>query len=99
MKGIIWYYTDRKYGLDRFEQLIKDYEKIKIKAVKRSVSQFNYSVTFENGDNWILVSANTASRSQACNVGLIERGTPENIIHEIIMPCIKNYPYRAYNYY
>ena len=99
MKGIIWYYSNRKHGLDRFKRLIKDYEKINIKAVKKSAGQYNCCVTFENGDFWMLVQAKDASRGQSCNIGLIEYGTPEDIVSQIIMPCIKSFPYRAYNYY
>lgn len=93
--GIIWYYTGQAIGQERLKQLIQDYKSIKIETIKLT----NNSVLFDNGDFWKTVSANSNSRGCCCNVGLIERGTPEKIIHTLIMPCIKAYPYRAYNYY
>lgn len=82
-------------GLQRLEQLINEYRRIRIEVIHRTQTE----VTFDNGDLWKVVPADDRSRGQACNVGLIERGTPEDVIHTRIMPCIKNYPYRAYNYY
>ena len=54
---------------------------------------------FDNGDIWYVAPARDTSRGHACTIGLIEHGTPDDIIRTIIMPCIKSYPYRAYNYY
>ena len=95
MKGIIWYYTNKEIGLERLEQLIKDYQRIRIEVIHRT----KYEVEFDNGDIWYVAPSRGSSRGNTCNIGLIERGTPEDIIHTIVMPCIKSYPYRAYNYY
>ena len=95
MTGIIWYYTSQAMGQERLKQLIQDYKSIKIETVKLT----NNSVLFDNGDFWKIVSANSNSKGCCCNVGLIESGTSEKIIHTLIMPCIKARPYRAYGYY
>ena len=99
MKGIIWYYTNREYGIERLKQLIQEYERIKISCTRKIINSAMCEATFENGDIWRVVPTYESSRGSACNIALIERGTPEREIHEIIMPCIKGYPYRAYNYW
>lgn len=98
MRGIIWY-EHRIVGLVRFEQLLHEYDKAHIACTKCRNTSYEVSATFENGDFWKLAPANNHSRGQSCNIGLIERSIPEDIVHEVIFPCIKDYPYRAYNYY
>ena len=98
MKGIIWY-EHRSAGIARFEQLLHEYDMAHIACTKCRNTSFEVSATFENGDTWRLAPASDHSRGQACNIGLIERSVPEDIVHEVIFPCIKGYPYRAYNYY
>lgn len=95
MNGIIWYYTNKEIGLNRFEQLIKDYRRIRVEVVHRTKDK----VEFDNGDSWRVIPARDISRGHACNIGLIERGTPDDIIHTLIMPCINSCPYQGYNYY
>ena len=72
---------------------------MKIYPRRTRISSSTASVEFDNDDYWSLAHATDSTRGLACNIGLIERGTPEKIIYEIIMPCIKNLPYRAYNYW
>lgn len=72
---------------------------MKIYPRKTVINSSTAFVEFENDDYWSLAPATERTRGSACNVGLIERGTPEKIIHEVIMPCIKSPPYRAYNYW
>ena len=95
MTGIIWYYTSREMGIARFNQLLEEYGRARIQCTTKRLD----SATFENGDTWKIAPVLAASRGSACNVALIETGTPERAVHEIIFPCIKGYPYRAYNYY
>lgn len=99
MRGIVWYYTDREVGLSQFLKVIKDYEKMGFHITQAAQGKFNTFACFDNGDVWSLAKAGDGAKGRACNVGLIERNTPEEIIHSIIMPCIKLLPYRAYNYY
>ena len=98
MKGIIWYYTTKEIGLNRFQLLVNEYNRLKINGNIKATSS-NVSACFENGDTWIVLPARECARGHACNIALIERGTPERVVREVIMPCIKNFPYRAYNYY
>lgn len=98
MKGIIWYYTNKSVALEKLQSIANEYKKIGIE-VKLNISTYNNCLLCSNGDIWSTAFVSDCARGQACNVGLIEYGTPEDIIHEIIMPCIKAFPYRAYNYY
>ena len=54
MKGIIWYYTSREDGLARFQQLIKDYERMKIYPRRTVTNSSMVFVEFENDDYWSL---------------------------------------------
>lgn len=99
MTGIIWYYTNRKNGLFQFQQLIKDYERMKIYPRKTVMNSATAFVQFDNDDYWSLAPATDSARGSVCNVGLIECATPEKIVNEVIMPCIKGLPYRAYNFW
>lgn len=98
MKGIIWYKTKQK-GLERFDRLIEDYAKVNIGvlAIKNNYSE-TY-VRFLNDDIWMVVLATEHSRGRACNIALIDSDIDEEIVYTVIMPTVKSYPYRAYNFY
>lgn len=99
MKGIIWYYSSKEAGIEKLNFLIKRYKAIKINIVNQKNSVNETDVIFDNGDIWKVIKATEQSRGQRCNIGLIERNIPENIIYEVLMPCIRAYPYCAYNYW
>lgn len=98
MRGIIWY-QNFATGLNKFENLIQDYKRINIEMIKTVSCKHNQTAYFSNGDIWELVCANENSRGKSCNIGLFEYGLPEELINTVLMPCIKSYPYQAYNFY
>ena len=99
MKGIIWAYTSRKIGKMRLEVLVDEYKKLQIGIARSRINAQTLWIEFDNGDEWEVVLASDTARGRACNVSLIESCTPKDIVDEIILPCTKSYPYRAYNYY
>lgn len=99
MRGIIWYYTKREVGMEKLEQLVSNYVRMGIKLIKLVNNKVISEAIFDNGDYWKVCSSYQNSRGQSCNIALIERNTPEEIINTIIKPCIKSLPYNAYNYY
>lgn len=99
MTGIIWYYTSKNVGRLRLEDLVEEYKKINIEVKQSWINKTSASVVFDNGDIWDVVPANDRSRGRACNIALIESCTPLEIVNTIILPCLKNHPFRAYNYY
>lgn len=98
MKGIIWYYTNKQHGLKKLQSIAKEYTALNI-GVHINTTSCNISLSCDNGDRWLVIRASENGRGQCCNIGLIEYGTPENLVREVLMPCIKAFPYRAYNYY
>lgn len=98
MKGIIWYYSKKEKGIKQLEKIARKYRLLGIDVDTRVTSQ-NVSIYCENGDIWRIVPCRESQRAQACNIGYIEYGTPKDVIEQLIMPCIKSYPYTAYNYY
>lgn len=95
MKGIVWYYTKKEVGLAKLENIIEEYRRMRINIIHRTMDY----VEFDNQDIWQICSVQDRSRGHACNISLIERGTPEDLINIIIKPCTKAFPYRAFNYY
>lgn len=98
MTGIIWY-VNKELGIERFKQLIEEYKRIKINCIRKRISNICCDAQFENGDSWRLIRADGHSRGHRSNIALIERGIPDDIIHEVIMPSLVWHPYRAYNYW
>lgn len=47
----------------------------------------------------MVVPATEHSRGRACNIALIDSNIDEEIVYTVIMPTVKSYPYRAYNFY
>ena len=99
MKGII--YCDKlETGLGQFKKIIEDYANIGITCDKPVANANQARVTFNNGDEWIVVSATEGmARGHACNVAYIDRMIPDDFVETIIMPTIKAFPYQAYRYY
>lgn len=95
MTGIIWYYSNKGVGLNKLKDIMCEYVRIGIEPKDVKTDR----VIFENGDCWSVAPAKDCCRGRACNVAYIERRTPDEIIDYIIMPAIKSFPYRAYNYY
>lgn len=98
MIGIVWYYTSKEKGIQKIQSIKEEYQKIHIN-VEIKITSYDISLYCENGDIWKMYKASDCSRGASCNIGLIEYGTPKRIVNEIIKPCIKAFPYRAYNYY
>lgn len=60
----------------------------------------SYKVNLANGEVWFAVSINgEQARGFLCNVALIDRKIPLNIIDEQIKPIVKAQPYTAIGYY
>ena len=83
----------------RLEDLVNEYKRLDIGVTKSRINSNTLYVEFSNGDTWEVVATSDRSRGRACNVSLIEKCTPEEIVNQVILPCTKNSPYRAYNYY
>ena len=99
MRGII--YCDKlETGLGQFKKIIEDYANIGITCDKPVANANQARVTFNNGDEWIVVRATEESaRGRSCNVAYIDRMIPDDFVETIIMPTIKAFPYQAYRYY
>lgn len=99
MRGIIWYYSDVGAGMARFQKLVDEYDRVGIANHGGRVWSEGASIEFDNGDFWVMCSSKTSARGHACNVSLIERCTPEDVVRYKILPTLKSPPYQAYMYY
>ena len=58
-----------------------------------------YTITYENGDNWRALRGNTNSRGYRCNISYIDREIADDIVDTIIKPCTTCFPYHGFEYY
>lgn len=98
MKGIIWY-IDKLAGQAECEKIIHNYQRKGIEIVKKITSGGNQQILFSNGDIWTVCYASDSARGSCCNISLIEKNIPKQIIETIIIPCTKALPYTAFKYY
>jgi hypothetical protein len=99
MKGIIWKKSSDSQAAEiLFEQIIMNYEFIGING--RTIKSKDF-MRFEadNGDYWEVLSGRESFRGKKCNISYIERGIPEEVVHNIILPCTVAYPFRAVTYF
>lgn len=98
MKGIVWG-LDRPTCSGRLDTLITEYElywKIKPKRIKQS--RCSYAVEFENGDIWEAVAAGNSSRGRKCNISLVDKRIPYDLL--LMIKCATVCPpYSAITYY
>ena len=96
MRAII-YCQEINTGMNKLNDIIKNYERINIETT--NIKRITKTSVFKNGDEWTVTIANDGSRGRACNIAYIDRNIDEEIVQTIIMPTIKAYPYQAYQYY
>lgn len=94
MIGIVWY-KDKNKGRIKFNQLYNDYKKFGLKPQYKN----DYCFIAFNKDIWYLISANTQSRGNCCNLSFIDKNIDKKIIDAIIKPSLKRHPYQMYQYY
>lgn len=98
MRAII-YCQEINTGMNKLNDIIKNYERINIETAITKCSHNSAFVVFKNDDEWTVAIANDGSRGRACNIAYIDKNIDEEVVQTIIMPTIKALPYRAYNFY
>ena len=98
MKGIVFGATRQRADRE-LEDIIKKYEIMRIQPIKRIKTSAQNTVSFENGDYWIAVSADTNARGYAVNVAYVDEKIPPEVVNVICLPCIKALPYTAIHYF
>lgn len=94
MKGIIYYYH-KELGEILFNNIVKDYEKIKIKVINK---RKNDEMVFSNGDIWNLVKISENARGRSCNIAYIPSNVSDKDF-EILKYTIKSNPYQGIHFY
>ena len=100
MRGIV-FYKNRDAGLEQFYNIKENYEYfLRIKCVNIQLRQDgSASMSFENGDQWILLGTDFCCRGRRANVAYIERSISEEVLKALIAPMITAYPYQAIHLY
>ena len=89
------YRDDVNKGIGMLKQVVIDYALANIEPSYCNYSKSNAYVTFENGDKWSVLGARHSSRGAASNIAYIERSIDYDTYRTIILPTVKNYPFRA----
>ena len=86
---------------DKLDKMTIEYKRFwKVEVKKVISSKYEYTIIFSNGDMWRCAEANGfSSRGRRCNIALIDKNIPKEVVSSIILPCIINYPYGAIGYY
>lgn len=98
MKGIVW--GNRWISaVNQLDKIAIKYEYLHIKPVQIIKTKTEYTITYENGDNWRAIRGNTNSRGYKCNISYIDREIADDIVDTIIKPCTTCFPYHGVEYY
>ena len=98
MKGIVW--GNRWISaVNKLDQIALKYEYLHISPIQIVKTKNEYTITYENGDNWRAIRGNTNSRGYKCNISYIDREIADDIVDTIIKPCTTDFPYHGFEYY
>lgn len=98
MKGIVW--GNRWISaINKLDQIALKYEYLHISPIQIIKTKNEYTITYENGDNWRAIRGNTNSRGYKCNISYIDCEIADDIVDTIIKPCTTDFPYHGFEYY
>ena len=98
MKGIVW--GNRWISaVNKLDQIALKYEYLHIHPVQIVKTKTEYTITYENGDNWRAIRGNTNSRGYKCNISYIDCEIADDIVNTVIKPCTTCFPYHGFEYY
>ena len=98
MKGIIW--GNRWISaVNQLDKIAIKYKQLHINPVQIIKTKTEYTITYENGDNWRAIRGNTNSRGYKCNISYIDREIANDIVDTIIKSCTTCFPYHGFEYY
>lgn len=98
MKGIVW--GNRWISaVNQLDKIAIKYKQLHINPVQIIKTKTEYTITYENGDNWRAIRCNTNSRGYKCNISYIDREIADDIVDTIIKPCTTCFPYHGFEYY
>lgn len=98
MKGIVW--GNRWISaVNQLDKIAIKYKQLHINPVQIVKTKTEYTITYENGDNWRAIRGNTNSRGYKCNISYIDREIADDIVDTVIKPCTTCFPYHGFEYY
>ena len=98
MKGIVW--GNRWISaVNQLDKIAIKYKQLHINPVQIVKTKTEYTITYENGDNWRAVLGNINIRGYKCNISYIDREIADDIVDTIIKRCTTCFPYHGFEYY
>lgn len=98
MKGIVWGNCWIS-AVNQLNKIAAKYEQLHINPVQMIKTKTEYTITYENGDNWRALRGNTNSRGYKCNISYIDHEITDEVVDTIIKPCTICFPYHGFEYY
>lgn len=98
MKGIVWGNCWIS-AVNQLDKIAAKYEQLHINPVQMIKTKTEYTITYENGDNWRALRGNTNSRGYKCNISYIDHEITDEVVDTIIKPCTICFPYHGFEYY
>lgn len=100
MRGLVFGAT-LDVARDKLNRISTEYERFWNVEIERIISsRYEYTMIFSNGDVWRCVKADkTHCRGRKCNIALVDRTIPREVVETIIRPCVVRDPYGALGYY
>ena len=82
MKGIVW--GNRWISaVNQLDKIAIKYKQLHINPVQIIKTKTEYTITYENGDNWRAIRGNTNSRGYKCNISYIDREIADDIVDSV----------------
>lgn len=98
MKAVIWYYSDIEIAKNYLDMIMHRYALMRLRGKFKNMRD-SAEFRAENGDIWKILPCRESFRGVKCNISYVERGTPEEIVRNIIGPCTTQLPYNGIDYY
>lgn len=97
MKGLVFGLTFEDACVE-LDNIVERYKLYRYQIVQERRTKHEYSVTFDNGDNWRAVPASENRRGCKANVAYVDHRIDEEFI-PMINACVAVGPWSAFNYF
>lgn len=99
MTGIIFSNKTIQPGVEQLFKMFEYWEKSGDVITKKFSTSDNISIELNHKDLWKVVVPNEKVRGLRCNIALIDKNIPQEIVERIIMPMATNPIWSAIGYY
>lgn len=99
MIGVIFSNKDLTSGLNQLSKMISYWEYSSNIITRKNVTSYGVTIELNHKDIWRVIVPNDNVRGLRCNVALIDKNIPQEIVKTIIAPMATNPVWNAIGYY